>query len=127
MSHHISFSVTDDLALDPELSQLSIISADEDLVVVSNPSTQRPEEIPEYSAEMRSKIDYVKRQTNYTDDAFITEKIKQQNGNEVNVIKEYMGIPLQKTQAPITTLNQEIYRQFRDHMRVTKKPFAHMR
>lgn len=126
MSEHISFSVTDDSALDQDTSNLSIVSADEDLIVVSNPSTQL-QEVPEYSAEMRSKIDVVKRQTNYTDDDFITEKIKQQNGNEINVIKEYMGIPLQKIQTPMKTLNQEIYRQFRDHMRVTKKPFAHMR
>ncbi len=71
--------------------------------------------------EYRYKIELIKRQTNYIEDEFIVEKIKEHEGNEINVIKEYMGIPLQKKQLPITSLNQEIYRQFREYTRYSKK------
>lgn len=71
--------------------------------------------------EYRDKIELIKRQTNYVEDAFIVEKLKEHEGNEINVIKEYMGIPLKKNQAPITSLNQEIYRQFREYTRYIKK------
>lgn len=71
--------------------------------------------------EYRDKIELIKRQTNYIEDAFIVEKLKQHEGNEINVIKEYMGIPLKKNQVPITSLNQEIYRQFREYTRYIKK------
>jgi ABC-type phosphate/phosphonate transport system ATPase subunit len=74
--------------------------------------------------EYRDKIELIKRQTNYTDDEFIVEKLKYYNGNEINVIKEYMGIPLQKKQSQITSLNQEIYRQIREHSVPRKKPYG---
>lgn len=73
--------------------------------------------------EYRDKIELIKRQTNYIEDEFIVEKLKQHGGNEINVIKEYMGIPLQKKQVPIASLNQEIYRQFREYTCYSKKSY----
>jgi hypothetical protein len=74
-------------------------------------------------SEYRDKIELIKRQTNYIEDEFIVEKLKQHEGNEINVIKEYMGIPLQKKQNPIASLNQEIYRQFREYTRCNKNSY----
>lgn len=73
--------------------------------------------------EYRDKIELIKRQTNYIEDEFIVEKLKQHEGNEINVIKEYMGIPLKKKQVPIASLNQEIYRQFREYTRYSKNSY----
>ena len=105
---------------EPNITDLSENSVD-DLILISNKATTDFDSLPsrEYSEELQNKIDMIKRQTNYTDTEFIAEKLTVHNGNEMNVIKEYMGIPLHKKKGPIGSLNQEIYRQIREHTKVS--------
>ena len=105
---------------EPNITDLSENSVD-DLILISNKATTDLGSLPsrEYSEELQNKIDMIKRQTNSTDADFIAERLTVHNGNEMNVIKEYMGIPLNKKKEPIGSLNQEIYRQIREHTKVS--------
>jgi hypothetical protein len=61
-------------------------------------------------------VERIMRQTDYTKEQCL-EKIEQHKMNEINIIREYMGIPLEKTkQNKSVSLNQEIYRQIRYKM-----------
>lgn len=51
-------------------------------------------------------------QTNYSEEIAI-QKLHQFNGDFMKVLKDYMGIPEKKTNKPIKSLNQEIYKQIR--------------
>ena len=67
-------------------------------------------------------IRYIMTQTNYTlDDA--TNKLSEHNGDHINVIKEYMGIPIKKTSTKITSINQEIYKQIRKNLDVSMREY----
>ena len=60
------------------------------------------------------------RQTNYTKEQAL-EKLKDFNGNVTDVIRDYMGIvPQQKKEISKQSLNQEIYKQFRQQLHITK-------
>lgn len=58
------------------------------------------------------KISIIKRQTSYTDDE-IKEKLIKYNDNYMSVIKDFMGIEVDKKQPKIKSVNQEIYKQIR--------------
>ena len=63
--------------------------------------------------ELEKDVDKVLSQTNYTREQAI-EKLKLFNSDYMMVIKDYMGIPVQKIKAvPKKSLNQEIFRQIR--------------
>ena len=61
--------------------------------------------------QIAEKVQIILRQTDYTEETAI-EKLKENNFDELKVIKCYFGIQ-EKTNTPIKTLNQEIYKQIR--------------
>lgn len=61
--------------------------------------------------QITEKVQIILRQTDYTEEKAI-EKLKENNFDELKVIRSYFGIP-EKTNKPIKTLNQEIYKQIR--------------
>jgi hypothetical protein len=75
--------------------------------------------------EMLEKIEIIKRQTNYndSDEDYITERLVALGGDHIKVIKEHLGIPIEKKKEPITSLNQEIYKQFREKLHIVGKQF----
>ncbi len=60
------------------------------------------------------KIQIIMRQTNYTDEQAM-QKLKEFKYNEMDVIRDYFGIKERKSK-PITSVNQEIYKQLRGHL-----------
>ena len=60
------------------------------------------------------KIQKVMRQTNYNEEES-REKLKENNFDEIKIIKSYLGIT-EKKQSKITSINQEIYKQLRYKM-----------
>jgi hypothetical protein len=65
------------------------------------------------------KIQIVLRQTNYTEHE-AREKLKQFQFNELDVIRDYMGIPAKtvttKKSLGSSSINQAIYKQLRGHL-----------
>jgi hypothetical protein len=59
----------------------------------------------------QEKIGIIVRQTNYTEEE-AQIKLRENNGNHVTVIKNYMGIE-EKKERIVGSVNQEIYRQLR--------------
>jgi hypothetical protein len=57
-------------------------------------------------------VQKVMSQTNYTEEEAV-EKLQLFDGDCIRVIKNYMGIPDKKEQAPVKSVNQEIFRQIR--------------
>lgn len=62
-------------------------------------------------------IEKIQRQTNYTEDQS-KAKLIEHKGDELNVIKEYLGIDIKnnKKNKTFTSINQEIYSQIRTHL-----------
>jgi len=60
------------------------------------------------------KVQIILRQTDYTEDQSI-EKLKEHDFNEISVIRSYLGIAEKKV-LPVTSLNQEIYKQLRHRL-----------
>ena len=58
-----------------------------------------------------NKIEIIMRQTNYTESE-AKEKLILYNFDHIKVIKTYFGIQ-EKKENPITSINQEIYKQIR--------------
>ena len=83
------------------------------------------ETTPQYDQATLDKIALIKRQTNYgeNDDHLIAEHLQKHGGDAIKVIKEYLGIPLQKKEEPIVSLNQAIYKQIREKMDITGNPY----
>jgi hypothetical protein len=71
------------------------------------------------------KIAMIKRQTNYGDgdDELIAERLAHHQGDPMKVIKEHFGIPIDKKKDHIVSLNQEIYKQFREKLHIVGKQF----
>ena len=69
-----------------------------------------------------NNIYIVMKQTNYDYEQTL-EKLQEHNDNYLNVIKEYMGIPLQK-EKNIKSVNQEIYKQIRSKLDVSMKEYS---
>jgi|UniRef100_A0A6C0IJZ7 hypothetical protein len=63
------------------------------------------------SDKITEMCDMISRQTDYTLDE-IKDKLIEYNYNSIDVIKEYMGVQKEKPR-PITSINQEIYKQIR--------------
>ena len=61
---------------------------------------------------IQEKVAVVMRQTDYNEEVAL-EKLKLHDFNEINVIKEYLGVPIKKAATPVKSVNQEIYRQLR--------------
>lgn len=63
---------------------------------------------------MENKVEIIARQTNYSE-IEIREKLEQYGGDEVKVIKSYLGVPLtvDTSKCVRQSVNQEIYRQIR--------------
>jgi hypothetical protein len=75
--------------------------------------------------ETLEKIAMIKRQTNYSDsdDEYIAERLVVYGGDPIKVIKEHLGINIEKKRETITSLNQEIYKQFREKLHIVGKQF----
>ena len=84
---------------------------------------------PQYDQATLDKIALIKRQTNYgeNDDHIIAEQLQKHGGDAIKVIKEHLGIPLQKKAEPIVSLNQAIYKQIREKMDITGNPYMNMK
>lgn len=63
---------------------------------------------------IEEKILKIMRQTDYSHD-IASEKLRNNNFNEIATIKEYLGIP-EKKEIPMKTINQEIYKQLRSKL-----------
>ena len=61
--------------------------------------------------EISEKVQLIIRQTNYSEEE-TREKLKQHNYDHLAVIRSYFGIA-EKKALPVTTINQEIYKQLR--------------
>jgi exopolyphosphatase/pppGpp-phosphohydrolase len=61
--------------------------------------------------EENNKLDIIIRQTNYSLEV-AREKLQENNGDHIKVIKEYFGIT-EKKAPKVASVNQEIYRQLR--------------
>jgi hypothetical protein len=60
------------------------------------------------------KISIIMRQTNYSREVAL-EKLQVFEFNEINVIKDYIGIK-EKPTTKVTSVNQEIYKQIRNRL-----------
>jgi hypothetical protein len=64
--------------------------------------------------QISEKIQKILRQTDYTEEKAL-EKLKENDFDEINVIKSYFGIVNTKPKQ-VKTLNQEIYKQIRHRL-----------
>jgi len=71
--------------------------------------------------EIQEKIQMILRQTNYSEEE-ATIKLKEFNYDHIQVIKSYLGIT-EKKAPPITTVNQEIYKQIRYKLDLTMREY----
>jgi RNA binding exosome subunit len=68
----------------------------------------------EKESEKDKEVDIILRQTDYTIEV-AREKLKQHDGNHINVIKDYLGV--NKTKPLLTkSLNQQIYSHLRSEL-----------
>ena len=63
------------------------------------------------NSEINDKIQVIMRQTDYSEE-FALNKLREFNYDHILVIKDFLGIPLNKDNK-IKSVNQEIYRQIR--------------
>lgn len=64
----------------------------------------------------KEKVEMIKRMTDYDDD-IVYAKLIEHDGNYEKVIKEFMGTTtISPAEKPKSTLNQEIFKQIRNHM-----------
>lgn len=61
------------------------------------------------------KIQVVMRQTDYTEEK-AREKLGEFKFDEMAVIRDYFGISEKKVKKQVTSVNQEIYKQLREHL-----------
>ena len=67
----------------------------------------------EKSEEREEKyIKHIMSQTNYSEEVS-RAKLQEFNGDFMQVLKDYMGIPIKKDTNKFTSVNQEIYKQIR--------------
>jgi len=67
------------------------------------------------------KIQMVMRQTNYSESE-ARKALEENNEDVLVVVKKYLGVPIQTTNDLIKgSKNQEIYRQFRQKLHITKE------
>ena len=71
----------------------------------------------------KEKVEMIKRMTDYDDD-IVYAKLIEHNGDYEKVIKEFMGtINIPPAEKPKSTLNQEIFKQIRNHMDEASQSF----
>ena len=68
------------------------------------------------------KVECILRQTDYTIEKAY-QKMLEHNGNHINVIKEYMGIPINQETKKIKSINQEIYSQIRKELDTSMREY----
>lgn len=61
------------------------------------------------------KIQVILRQTDYTEEV-ARQKLELFDGDELRVVKDYLGIPEKNLERKITSVNQAIYQQLRGHL-----------
>lgn len=69
-----------------------------------------------------TKIDVIMRQTDYTPEEAL-QKLTQFEGNEIHVIKDFLGIPIKKVSPAVKSVNQSIYKELRGHLDVSMKEY----
>jgi hypothetical protein len=62
--------------------------------------------------QIHDKIQKILRQTDYTKEVAV-EKLKEHNFDEIETIRNYLGITSKKKTSTIKSVNQEIYKQLR--------------
>lgn len=62
-----------------------------------------------------SKIEVIMRQTDYTLEQ-ATEKLAKFNDDEMEVIRDYLGVKPKTNKKPVSSVNQAIYQQIRGHL-----------
>ena len=67
------------------------------------------------------KVQVIVRQTDYTNEQ-AREKLKEHNFDEIATIKAYFGIT-EKKEAPITSVNQAIYKQLRHKLNANMRDY----
>ena len=72
-------------------------------------------------AEKEDMINLISRQTDYSTDKIIS-KLVEHDYNTTNIVKEYMGIDVEK-KYEVKSVNQEIYRQMRLTLDAATKDF----
>ena len=79
-------------------------------------SDKHSEKSSEKSNEREEKyIKHIMSQTNYSEEVSRI-KLQEFNGDFMQVLKDYMGIPMKKNTNKITSVNQEIYKQIRHNL-----------
>jgi hypothetical protein len=71
--------------------------------------------------DIEKKIKIILGQTDYTQE-FAKEMLEKNNYNEISVIKGYFGIA-EKKALPVSSLNQEIYKQIRYKLDASMKDY----
>ena len=66
--------------------------------------------------DLSEKIQIILRQTDLTE-YLVREKLAEHNEDHMKVIREYLGIAEKKAPEQMKSVNQEIYRQFREKFR----------
>lgn len=69
-----------------------------------------------------AKIDIIVRQTNYTPEEAL-QKLTEFEGNEIHVIKDFLGIPITKVSPAVKSVNQAIYKELRGHLDSSMKKY----
>ena len=73
--------------------------------------------------EEKEKVEMIKRMTDYDEDMVYT-KLIEHDGDYEKVIKEFMGVSDDlSSKKPKVTLNQEIFKQIRNHMDEASQTF----
>ena len=71
----------------------------------------------------KEKVEMIKRMTDYDEDMVYT-KLIEHDGDYEKVIKEFMGVSDDlSSKKPKVTLNQEIFKQIRNHMDEASQTF----
>ena len=68
------------------------------------------------------EIKHIMSQTNYNEEV-AKAKLQEFNGDFMQVLKDYMGIPAKKNTNKVTSVNQEIYKQIRHSLDQTMKDY----
>ena len=73
--------------------------------------------------ELESSIDVIMRQTDYSREV-AQQKFLEHEGNTINIIKEFMGIPIHKVVSRTSpSLQQEMFTQIRKQLDLSIKDF----
>lgn len=74
-----------------------------------------------FLTEWEELIPVIIRQTDYSEED-VRKYLIEYNGDHISVIKKYMGVE-KKVEKPITSINQEIYKQIRTQLDTSMKEY----